>query len=435
MTSTRRAFVLGSAAALGAAALPTCRAHPRKPQSLDQPLRLCMIGVGGRGHENLQAMAGETIAVLCDVDSRQLRTAAEQFPAARQFTDFRAIFGDRKLVQQLDAVVVSTPDHTHYPAAVLALQAGLDVYCEKPLTHTVAQARRLTVTAAATGAITQMGTQIHANANYRRVVEAIRAGAIGAVRAVHVFVNGTDWSGAGRPEGNEPPGYLAWDSWLGPAAERPYSDAYHPAGWRRYWAFGGGTTADMGCHFMDLAFWALELTAPTLLKADGPEPDAEGAPTGMSCEYRFPAGAGRPPVSVSWWCGASRPTEELAPRGLDGWRDGVLFVGAKGFLISNYDRHELGPKADFANWQPPPPTLPDPQGHHAEWLRGCKQRAQPSCHFGYAGPLTETVLLANAAYRGARGQVLTWQPDVLQLLGGVRAQALLDEPVRHGWPA
>jgi hypothetical protein len=179
----------------------------------------------------------------------------------------------------------------------------------------------------------------------------------------------------------------------------------------------------------------LQLGAPSLLKADGPEPDAEGAPKGLSCEYRFPAGAGRPALTLTWWAGSSRPTAELQSRGLDGWRNGVLFVGDRRWLISNYDQHTIGPKDAMPEWRTPPESLPDPKGHHAEWIRGCKERKQPSCHFGYAGPLTECVLLANAAYRGARGQVLTWHSETLQLLGGTRAQALLEAPVRTGWPS
>ncbi|MFY9342964.1 MAG: Gfo/Idh/MocA family oxidoreductase, partial [Planctomycetota bacterium] len=269
MASTRRSFLVTGAAAASALAfherLPARAVRPmRDPR---KPARLMIVGVANRGGDNLNAFADQQIAVLCDVDSRHLAAAAKRFPGARAIADFREVLRDEKACRELDGVVVSTPDHTHYLPAMLALQHGLDVYCEKPLTHTVAQARALVQAAAAKNCITQMGIQIHANDNYHRVVEAVRGGAVGAVREVIVFVNGTDWSATGLPKASEPPKELAWDLWLGPAAPREFAADYHPAGWRRYWAFGGGTTADMACHFADLAFWALDLDAPLTLRA------------------------------------------------------------------------------------------------------------------------------------------------------------------------
>ncbi|MBK8099823.1 MAG: Gfo/Idh/MocA family oxidoreductase [Planctomycetes bacterium] len=425
--TSRRTFLLTTATATTAAlTLPSCRTT-RQPRPQTDKLNLGIIGVGGRGADNFHGVQSEHILAICDVDSRHLQNAAKVTPDARQFADYRQLLA----LENLDAVVISTPDHTHYPIAAQALRRGLDVYCEKPLTHTVAQARRLRELATAHSCITQMGTQIHANANYRRVVEAIQSGALGAIEEVHVFVNGTDWSGAGLPETKQPPDHLAWDLWLGPAAVRDYSDAYHPAGWRRYWAFGGGTTADMGCHFMDLAFWALQLDAPTLLRADGPEPDPQGAPRGMRCEYRFPATANRPALTLYWHAGNDR-SPKLAELGLEKWTNGVLFVGERGFLISNYDTHTLGPADTFAGWQRPPETIPPSPGHHAEWIAACKTRTQPSCWFGYASPLTECVLLANVAYRAARGKVLAWDAAALRI-GDELAQKFLDAPLRDGF--
>lgn len=259
-----------------------------------------IVGTAGRGADNLAAVAKEHIAVLCDVDRRHLDAAAKRFPAARLVTDYRTVLNDAEACAELDGVVVSTPDHTHHLPMLLALQQGLDVYGEKPLTRTVAEARQLLHTATANGCVTQMGIQIHADGNYRRVVEAIRGGAVGAVREVIVFVNGTDWSASALPPTGEAPSHVDWDLWLGPAMARPYSDGYHPMGWRRYWAFGGGTTADMGCHFVDLVFWALELDAPVSLQADGSEVDAECAPRGLRCEYAFPARGERPAVTLHW---------------------------------------------------------------------------------------------------------------------------------------
>jgi predicted dehydrogenase len=432
MSTTRRSFLLSAAAAVPAIALSGCAASARRPRPASDKLKLGVIGVRGRGGDNFAGVLGEDVIAICDVDARNLAEGAQQAPGARTFVDFRELLR----LPELDAVVISTPDHTHYPAAMAALKRGLDVYCEKPLTHTVAQARRLRREAARRSAITQMGTQIHANDNYRRVVEAVQGGVLGEVREVHVFVNGTDWSAKGRPAKAEVPPHLDWPLWLGPIATTDYSTDYHPASWRKYWAFGGGTTADMACHYMDLPFWALSLGAPEQLRADGPEPDDFGAPRGMKCEYLF-SRAGKAPLRLTWWAGNVRPEAALAERGLESWRNGVLFVGERGWLVSNYDLHQLGPKADFATYCPPPVTIAKSIGHHAEWILACKERTQPTCHFGYAGPLTETVLLANVCYRAARGQLVTWDEARLQLLGnGASAcNELLDESARDGYEA
>ncbi|HEX6812928.1 MAG TPA: Gfo/Idh/MocA family oxidoreductase [Planctomycetota bacterium] len=435
MSTSRRSF-LGLAASGAAMALSGCQTQPKRraPRNPDEPARLMLVGVGGRGGENLDAVGKQRIEVLCDVDSRHLEAAAAKFPQARKCADCRTILQDPAEVARLDGVIVSTPDHTHYLPAMLALQQGLDVYCEKPLTLTVAQARRLATVAEANGCVTQMGTQIHANANYRRVVEAIAAGAVGTVREVVVFVNGVDWSAERLPDAKEPPASLDWDLWLGPAAPRAFSDGYHPMGWRRYWAFGGGTTADMACHYADLAFWALDLDAPTSLQADGPEPHGQCAPAGLRCEYAFPARGPRAPIVLRWHAGKDRPTEALATRGLEKWSNGVLFVGDDGWLISDYNRHELGPAARKAAWKLPPESIAPSPGHHREWLLGCARRTRPSCSFAYAGPLTETVLLANVALRAARGRRLQWDAAAMRT-DDAAANALLDVEARAGFSA
>ena len=391
-------------------------------------MRLGVIGVAGRGGANLAGVQGEDIVALCDVDSTRLGKAHARFPDAAALADYRELIA----LPDLDGVVISTPDHTHYPPAMMAIRRGLDVYCEKPLTHTVAQARRLTELAAKNSCVTQMGIQIHANENYRRVVEAIQAGVLGEVREVHVFVNGTDWSAGQLPKTAAVPETLDWNLWLGPAASRDYSPGYHPAAWRRYWAFGGGTTADMACHFMDLPFWALDLGAPQELQAEGPEPNAEGAPRGMSCDYWFGAKDGRGPVHLKWWGGSSRPEALLAERDLTKWRNGVLFVGERGFLISNYTEHALGPTEAFADYEAPAKTIASSPGHYAEWIACCKERTQPTCHFGYSGPLTEAVLLANVAFRSARAERLEWDPVKL-MTSSDRANEMLDVPMREGF--
>ena len=394
-----------------------------------------VIGVAGRGGANLNGVKDQDIQVLCDIDANHLEKAAERFPDAKTCSDYREILEHADKCKELDGVVISTPDHTHYHPAMLALQHGLDVYCEKPLTQTVAQARRLLIAAQANGCVTQMGTQIHANENFRRVVEAIRAGAVGAVREVVVFVNGTNWSANKLPATGDAPAHVAWDTWLGPAQERAYSQGYHPAGWRRYWAFGGGTTADMSCHFTDLAWWALDLDAPKSLVANGPEPDPECAPDGLRCEYEFGPRGDRPALTLFWHATRDRPTEKLQARGLEEkWRNGVLFIGDDGWLISDYSRHEIGPEARAAEWVAPPKSIPSSPGHHKEWLECCERRSQPTCSFSYAVPLTEHVLLANVAYRAARGQRIRWNPTTMRT-DHDGANRLLDLEARKGFDA
>jgi predicted dehydrogenase len=404
MTLTNRRQFLGfvggtaAAAALGGCQLPVRRPPPKLPK--DGPLALGVIGVGGRGWDNLHGVApGETIAALCDVDANHLAAAAAVFPLAAQFRDYRAMIAQ----VPLDAVVISTPDHTHAPATLAALRAGLDVYCEKPLTHTVAEARAIAEAADWHRAVTQMGTQIHAGDNYRRVVELIRAGAIGAVREVHCWV-GKAWGGGERPAGAPPvPPHLDWDLWLGNAPKRPYHPDYHPAGWRRFWDFGTGTLGDMGCHHLDLPFWALELWRPESAGVAGPPPHRETAPTQLRVRWSFAArvaadGTRLPAIELWWHDGGFRPPQ-FAQGMLPEWGDGTLFVGAEGMLLADYDRHVLLPEAKFASYRRPPEVIPPSVGHHKEWLDACRTRSATTCHFGYAGPLTETVLMGVAAYR------------------------------------
>lgn len=207
--------------------------------SPNEKLNLGVIGVAGRGGDNLQGVSGENIVALCDVDDRRLGAAAQRFPAAKTFSDFRKLLE----LQDLDAVVVSTPDHTHAVASVGALERGLHLYCEKPLTRTVSEARIVTELARQKKRVTQLGTQIHAGNNYRRTVELVRAGVVGAVREVHVWCSAR-YGGSPRPKATPPvPPNLHWDLWLGPVPEIPYEPEYAPFGWRNWWAFGGGSIA------------------------------------------------------------------------------------------------------------------------------------------------------------------------------------------------
>jgi predicted dehydrogenase len=313
----------------------------------------------------------------------------------------------------------------HAPIGVAAMKLGRHVYCEKPLAHSVHEVRVMRETAAKMKVATQMGTQIHSEDNYRRVVELVKAGAIGKISEAHVWVGGA-WTAKGLPAGAPPtPAHLSWDLWLGAAEERPYNGAYHPIGWRCYWNFGGGHLADMGCHYIDLAFWALDLRTPLTAEAEGPPVDEHGAPPWLIARWEFPQ------AKLTWYHGDRRPPH-LAEGKLGDWKgNGVLFIGEKGMLVSDYGRHKLLPEGDFKDYKRPEPTIAKSIGHHREWIEACKGRGTTLCNFDYSGALAETVLLGNVAYRA--GKKLEWDAVALKAKNCPEADRYLRRDYRKGW--
>jgi predicted dehydrogenase len=445
---SRRRFLQASAVAGAFGFCPdSLHADDKKKQSANEKLQVGVIGIAGQGAYDLNEVyksGGAEIVALCDViegpngvgldtnprlreRGEQVAKTRERFPNAKFYTDFR------KLLEQpgLEAVVVATPDHTHAVATMAALKAGFHVYCEKPLTHTVSEARLVAETAAKMKRVTQMGTQIHAGSNYRRAVELIQSGAIGAVKEVHVWC-GKMYPGGNRPKETPPvPMGLHWDQWVGPAPMRPYHPIYLPFDWRGWWDFGGGTLADMACHYTDLPFWALKLRHPTSVHAEGsPQPaDAEGAAKWLIVNYEFPARGDLPPVKLTWYDGGKRP-KHFQEQKLPSWGDGVLFVGEKGMLIADYGNHKLLPEKDFAGFQPPKPSIKDSIGHHKEWVEACKNGGPTTCNFGYSGALTETVLLGNVSYRIEKG--FSWDAKSLRA-SEPKAERFIQHQYRKGW--
>jgi predicted dehydrogenase len=396
-------------------------------QAANDKLNVAVIGTSGRALGNIEGVQGENIVAVCDIDDRLVDRALARFPGAKGHVDFRKMLEDQK---GIDAVVVSTADHTHAPAAVMAMKMGKHVYCEKPISHSVYEARVMTETAARMKVATQMGTQIHATDNYRRVVEVIQSGAIGPVKEAHVWV-GKSWGGGERPTDTPPvPPHLHWDLWLGPAPERPYHPTYQPANWRRWWDFGSGTLGDMACHYMDLPFWALGLSHPVSVEAEGPPVHAETCPLWLIVRYEFPARGDQPPVKVTWYDGGKRP-DRLKDEGMPRWGDGVLFVGEKGTMLADYNRYRLFPEESFKDFQPPEQTIPRSIGHHAEWIKACKTGSPTLCNFSYSGPLTESVLLGTVAYRS--GQKLTWDSSAFKVTNHPEAERFLKREYRKGW--
>lgn len=401
-------------------------ATPARAQSANEKLNIGIIGTANRATANIDGVESENIVAVCDIDEKYLAVAKERFPEAATYFDYRKLL-ERK---DLDAVVISTPDHHHAPATAMALKAGLHVYCEKPLTRTVHEARLIAELAKKQGKATQMGTQIHAESNYRRVVEILQSGAIGPVTEVHTWVYKVHSGKPLEPSPGPAPAFLHWDEWLGPVEKLPYQPEWLPARWRGYWHFGNGTLGDMGCHHMDLAFWALGLTHPTTVRAEGPERSEITTPPWLTVTYQFAARDSQPPVTLTWYDGQRYPPI-LKKIGAPEWGGGNLFVGSKGMLLADYSNYKLFPEADFKDFVAPPRTIPDSIGHYNEWIQACKTGSPTTCNFGYAGMLTETVLLGNVAYR--TGQTIEWDPKRLRATNCAEADRYLKARYRRGW--
>jgi len=399
----------------------------KESTSANNKLKILCVGTANRAEADIQGIEGEDIVGLCDIDKNYLNVAAAKFPSAKKYADYREMIVAE--ADRADAIVIANADHQHAPAAIRAINAGLHCYCEKPLTHTVREARLIAEAAKAKGLVTQLGTQIHAENNYRRVVEIIRAGVIGDVGEVHVWV-GKGWGGGERPAGGEtPPEWLSWDLWLGPAPERPYVPGlYHPAQWRRWWDFGQGTLGDMACHFMDLPFWALDLKHPTSCAAEGPPVHAETCPLGLKVMYEFPSRKDLVACKLTWYDGNMIPREVAGER-VPG--SGVMFVGSQGNLYANYDSYKLFPAEKFADFKAPAESIPNSIGHHAEWIKACKDGSPTTCNFDYSGALTETVLLGNVAYRV--GKKIQWDAVAMKTIDCPEADRLLTKEYRPGW--
>lgn len=424
---TRRKFLISSSIASGAFWIGRPSSFfGQEKVSANEKLNIAMVGTANQAGWNLSQVASQNIVALCDVDEKFLDAAAQKYPSAKKYNDFRRLLDQKGI----DAVVIGTPDHTHAVVTVAALKSGRHVYCEKPLTHTVSECRIVRETARKQKRVTQMGTQIHAGNNYRRVVELIQSGAIGAVREVHTWVGAT-YGGKHRPTETPPvPSNLHYDLWLGPVEERPYSPEYLPFQWRNWWAFGGGALADFGCHHMDLPHWALDLRTPLTVEAEGPALDPECPPVWLIVRYEYPARGEKPPVKLTWYHGGKRPPQ-FAEGKLPKWGDGNLFIGEKGMLLASYDKNVLLPEQDFADYKRPEPFIKNSIGHHKEWIEACKNGGTTTCNFDYSGALAEAVLLGNVAFR--TGKKLEWDPVGLKAKNSPEADQFIQHHYRKGW--
>jgi predicted dehydrogenase len=418
-------------------------------QAPSDTLNIAAVGIGGMGSANLKGCERENIVALCDVDTAYAAKTIERYPQATFYRDYRVMLEKEK---GIDAVIVATPDHTHAVITMAALQAGKHVFCQKPLTHTVFEARTITEAARRHRVVTQMGNQGQSYESMRLLKEWLDDGAIGEVTEVHAWtdrpVGGDPWSNfaqLARPADTPPvPATLDWDLWLGPVEYRPYHPEYHPMKWRAWQAFGTGALGDMGCHILDPAFWALELGPPRAVQATSthwePEVAAETYPRASIVRYEFPARGARPPVKLTWYDGRLLPPipDALEPgRTLPG--SGALLIGTKGTMLHGShgaDGVRLVPETRMQAYTRPSKTLRRiTEGHEGDWIRACKEGpgGTPPCSpFEYGGALTEMVLLGMVALR-MKDQRLEWDSATLRFTNNAQANELLHIPYRAGW--
>ncbi|HEX9186983.1 MAG TPA: Gfo/Idh/MocA family oxidoreductase [Vicinamibacteria bacterium] len=444
---SRRQFASTTAlAALSAAIVPSRVLGAQAPSN---KLNIAAIGIGGMGGANLKGCENESIVALCDVDRAYAEKTVALYPRARFYSDYRVMLDKEK---DIDAVVIATPDHTHAVITMAVLEAGKHVFCQKPLTHTVFEARKITEAARRYKVVTQMGNQGHSYESMRVLKEWLDDGAIGKVTEVHAWtdrpVGGDPWSDfaqLARPRDTPPvPETLDWDLWLGPVRYRPYHPEYHPTKWRAWLDFGTGALGDMGCHILDPAFWALELGPPRTVQATSthfePEVAAETFPRASIVRYEFPARGKRPPVKLTWYDGRLLPP---IPRDLEPGRalpaSGALLIGTKGTIVHGShgaDGVRLVPEKRMQEYKRPPRKLRRiTEGHEGDWIRACKEGpgGTPPCSpFEYGGALTEMVLLGMVALR-LKDRRLEWDSSGLRFTNNDKANELLHTPYREGW--
>jgi predicted dehydrogenase len=437
---THRRNFLKAAAFAGAGFWVTGNSPGDDSKSPNERIRFACIGVAGKGASDTADAAkhGDVVAI-CDVDDRRLEEATRKYPRAKKYHDFRKLFDET--AKSIDAVTVSTPDHTHAVASALAMRLGKHCFTQKPLTHTIWEARWLAEIAREAKVATQMGNQGTASDRLRKAAALVRAGTLGTVKEVHVWTNRPIWpQGASRPAVAPPPAYLHWDLWLGPARERPYAlyaeaakperkGAYHPFNWRGWWDFGTGALGDMACHTMNLAFMALDLRDPISVEADTSGHNRDSYPKWSVIRYAFPAHGERPALTLTWYDGGKRPSADL----LDGRQPGIsgsLLIGTKNKLLSGGDNG--GGYRLLGNVADPAVDFPKSPGHFAEFARAIKGGERPMSNFSdYAGPLTETVLLGNLAVWA--GRKVEWDAKALKATNAPELEPLIRPQYRKGY--
>jgi len=438
---SRRHFLAQSAAISAFTIVPRHVLAQSGATPPSEKLNIAGVGFGGKGYSDLTSVeADANIVALCDVDWRAGRGAFERYPKARKFKDFRVMLDD---MPDIDGVIVATPDHTHAVISMAAIKRGKHVYTQKPLTHTVFEARALAKAARKHKVATQMGNQGQAEDTYRRLREKIWDGAIGQVREVHVWTDrpnrgltGMYWpQGVDRPKETPPvPKDLDWDLFLGPAPERPYNPAYHTFKWRGWWDFGTGALGDIGCHSLDPVFRALKLGHPLSVQGVSTLINKETYPSGSVVTYEFPARGDMAPVTLKWYDGGLRPERPVEIK--DGYpmgAGGTMYVGDKGKILNSRIITD-----SLKGYKAPDPYIPSSPGHYQEWLQACKGGKPAGSNYDFAGPLTEVVLLGNVALRHELrtkldAHKLMWDPEKFEFTNLPEANRFLHTEYRDGW--
>ena len=427
---SRREFLIGSATLAAGLALPdSAKAQGSKR---GDKVRFAVIGVGGRGGANLASAGqyGEVVA-LCDIEAERRAKSLIEYPDASTFADYREML--EAVRNQVDAVVVSTPDHNHAPAAAMAMSFGKHVYCEKPLTRTIYEARRLAEIAKSKKVVTQMGNQGTANTSLRKAAALIKSGAFGAVKEVHCWTDRADgwWAqGVDRPAPMPTPKGIDWDAWIGPSPFRPYAPGYHPFQWRGWWDFGSGSLGDIGCHCMNLPFMALDLREPTAVTAKTSGHNKDSFPNWSIVTYEFPKRGDRPALTLYWYDGGKKPPKELAP-GMDYPGNGCILVCERATLFSP-EPYGDGIRI-VGGGEVPAIQVEESPGHFAEFVNAIKDGGRAKSDFtAYSGPLTETVLLGNLAI-WADGPRVEWDARRMRVPGHPEYDSLIKPVYRPGW--
>ena len=438
----RRQFIYTTALAAGSLAVSSHAVPGASRKSTNEKLDVGIIGYGGKGVVDAASFAGENIVALCEVDADALARAAVKWPKARRYRDYRVMLEKEKT---MNAVTVTTPDHHHATATMLAIKSGKHVYCQKPLTHTISEARALTLAARQHKVATQMGNQGHSGEGIRLLCELIWSGAIGPVREVHCWTVSPAWpQGLDRPANSDViPTNLDWDLWVGPAPKRPFvnqwprgGNVYHPFVWRGWWDFGGGALGDMGCHVMDPANWALKLGAPESVELiDSALLHSEMAPLWSIIRYQFPARGEMPACSLTWYDGGKLPVK---PREMESEKfeeHGTLFIGDKGKITCGVhgERSRLLPESTMVDYKRPKPTIARVPGedHYHDFIRACKGGPPACSNFDVSGPFAETVLLGNLTLRAARR--IEWDSAKMRAKNCPEADQYIHAHYRKGW--
>jgi predicted dehydrogenase len=446
---SRREFLGASATA--AAGLMVVPRHVLGGPNYTAPsdkLNIGCVGVGGKGTSDIWSVSSENIVALCDVDDIQMANFLKHesnnpqhqpmYDKANKYRDFRIMFEKEK---SLDAITVTTPDHTHAVIALMAIQMGKHTFVQKPLTHTIKEARILAEAAKKANVITQMGNQGHAGEGARLINEWIWDGAIGDVHEVHVWTNRPIWpQGIDAPkEIPSVPSTLDWNLWLGPAPFRPYHPAYCPFSWRGWWDFGTGALGDMGAHLMDQPYWALKLGYPLSVQASSTVFTKDSYPVAEIVTYEFPARGDMPPVKLTWYDGGltpPRPSEIEQGRMMGDEGGGVLLMGDKGILMcSTYGENpRLVPESKMQEYNRPEKTIPRSPGIHEEWIEAIKAGKKSTTDFSYSAALTETMLLGNIAVLLQEHHTkLLWDGEKMEFTNLPEANQFIHKSYRPGW--